>query len=68
MFFHISVQADKCPPDGRSEYIKIKPLGFTEEVEIVLNFICDCPCAASGEQQSPKCDKGNGVFECGACK
>uniref|UniRef100_H3CRB1 Integrin beta n=1 Tax=Tetraodon nigroviridis TaxID=99883 RepID=H3CRB1_TETNG len=68
VFFQISVQADKCPADGRSETIKIKPQGFTEEVEIVLNFICDCPCASSGEPRSPKCDSGNGIFECGACK
>ena len=67
-FLQISVQADKCPADGRSGSIKIKPLGFTEEVELVLNFICDCPCAASGEPKSPKCDNGNGIFECGACK
>lgn len=68
MFFQISVKADKCPADGRSETIKIKPLGFTEEVEIVVNFICDCQCAAKGEPQSAKCDSGNGIFECGACK
>lgn len=68
MFFQISVQADKCPADSRSETIRIKPLGFTEEVEIVVNFICDCECAAKGEPQSPECDNGNGIFQCGACK
>eukprot|EP00066_Takifugu_rubripes_P025781 XP_011615047.1 PREDICTED: integrin beta-1-like isoform X2 [Takifugu rubripes] len=68
VFFQISVQADKCPADGRSETIRIKPLGFTEEVEIVVNFICDCECAAKGEPQSSKCDNGNGIFQCGACK
>uniref|UniRef100_H2S757 Integrin beta n=1 Tax=Takifugu rubripes TaxID=31033 RepID=H2S757_TAKRU len=68
VFFQISVQADKCPADSRSETIRIKPLGFTEEVEIVVNFICDCECAAKGEPQSSKCDNGNGIFQCGACK
>ncbi|XP_068196203.1 integrin beta-1-like [Antennarius striatus] len=68
VFFKISVETQKCPSHGRSESIKIKPLGFTEEVEVVLNFICDCQCAAEGEPDSEKCHEGNGTFECGACK
>ncbi|KAG7236603.1 hypothetical protein INR49_000726, partial [Caranx melampygus] len=66
--FEISVESQKCPSHGKSEVIKIKPLGFTEEVEIVLNFICDCQCAAEGQPKSEKCNDGNGTFECGACK
>ncbi|KAJ8278050.1 hypothetical protein GJAV_G00083280 [Gymnothorax javanicus] len=66
--FKISVQAHKCPKEGQSETIKIKPLGFTEEVEIVLNFICECACQAEGEKNSPICHNGNGTFECGACR
>uniref|UniRef100_A0A8P4GN55 Integrin beta n=1 Tax=Dicentrarchus labrax TaxID=13489 RepID=A0A8P4GN55_DICLA len=60
----------KCPSSGKAEpeTIRIKPLGFTEEVEIVLNFICDCQCATEGEPDSKKCFEGNGTFECGACK
>ncbi|XP_075900633.1 integrin beta-1-like isoform X2 [Nelusetta ayraudi] len=68
VFFKISIKADKCPAKGKSETIKIKPLGFTEEVEVVLNFICDCQCASQGEPFSSKCHEGNGTFECGACK
>ncbi|KAK2896079.1 integrin beta-1-like isoform X1 [Channa argus] len=66
--FNISIEAEKCPSPGKSETIKIKPLGFTEEVELVLNFICDCQCAAKGQPDSDKCHEGNGTFECGACK
>ncbi|KAJ8388158.1 hypothetical protein AAFF_G00146490 [Aldrovandia affinis] len=66
--FKISIQAHKCPKQGQSETIKIKPLGFTEEVEIVLNFICECSCQADGEKMSPICHNGNGTFECGACR
>ncbi|KAG9337453.1 hypothetical protein JZ751_028745, partial [Albula glossodonta] len=65
--FTISIQANKCPRQGQSETIKIKPLGFTEEVEIVLNFICECSCQAKAEEKSPICHNGNGQFECGAC-
>ncbi|XP_060901424.1 integrin beta-1-like isoform X1 [Labrus mixtus] len=66
--FKISIESQKCPALGKSETIKIKPLGFTEEVEVVLNFICDCDCAKEGEPQSDQCHEGNGTFECGACK
>ncbi|KAK5919970.1 hypothetical protein CgunFtcFv8_023817 [Champsocephalus gunnari] len=66
--FKISIESQKCPSNGKPEVIKIKPLGFTEEVEVVLNFICDCQCASEGEPDSDKCYEGNGTFECGACK
>uniref|UniRef100_A0A668A6D4 Integrin beta n=1 Tax=Myripristis murdjan TaxID=586833 RepID=A0A668A6D4_9TELE len=66
--FEISVEAQKCPSHGKPETIKIKPLGFTEEVEIVLKFICECECSKGGEANSEKCHEGNGTFECGACK
>uniref|UniRef100_A0A8D3DTN9 Integrin beta n=1 Tax=Scophthalmus maximus TaxID=52904 RepID=A0A8D3DTN9_SCOMX len=66
--FKISIESQKCPLHSQPEVIKIKPLGFTEEVEVVLNFICNCQCAAKGEPKSEKCHEGNGTFECGACK
>eukprot|EP00079_Xenopus_tropicalis_P036299 XP_017950070.1 PREDICTED: integrin beta-1 isoform X1 [Xenopus tropicalis] len=66
--FEISVTAHKCPKKGQAESIKIKPLGFTEEVEIVLQFICECDCQEKGTPNSPECHHGNGTFECGACR
>ncbi|XP_075443846.1 integrin beta-1 isoform X3 [Ascaphus truei] len=66
--FEISVTADKCTKKGQDETIKIKPLGFTEEVEITLQFICECDCQGSGIPDSQKCNNGNGTFECGACR
>uniref|UniRef100_A0A674A3E4 Integrin beta n=1 Tax=Salmo trutta TaxID=8032 RepID=A0A674A3E4_SALTR len=48
--------------------IKIKPLGFTEEVEIALNFICECDCHKNGTENSEICHNGNGTYECGACR
>uniref|UniRef100_A0A673C2V7 Integrin beta n=1 Tax=Sphaeramia orbicularis TaxID=375764 RepID=A0A673C2V7_9TELE len=44
------------------------PLGFTEEVEITLNFICECECHKDGIENSDLCHFGNGTYECGACK
>ncbi|XP_063308689.1 integrin beta-1 isoform X2 [Pelobates fuscus] len=66
--FEISVTAHKCPKKGQSESIKIKPLGFTEEVEVILHFICECDCQKDGTPHSPQCNNGNGTFECGACR
>ncbi|XP_056375441.1 integrin beta-1 isoform X2 [Hyla sarda] len=66
--FEISVTAHKCPKKDQTESIKIKPLGFTEEVEILLKFICECDCQQSGTPDSPECHFGNGTFECGACR
>uniref|UniRef100_A0A672S5P7 Integrin beta n=1 Tax=Sinocyclocheilus grahami TaxID=75366 RepID=A0A672S5P7_SINGR len=66
--FEVAVTAKGCPSKGKSETIKIKPLGFTEEVEIVLNFICECECHEDGIPNSPACHFGNGTLECGACR
>lgn len=66
--FNISVTSQGCPKQGKPETIKIKPLGFTEEVEITLNFICECECHKKGVAHSEDCHFGNGTYECGACK
>lgn len=58
--------ATQCPEKGQTEPIRIKPLGFTEEVEIKLEFICECECHKEGIADSPLCH--NGTFECGACR
>ncbi|KAJ3611703.1 hypothetical protein NHX12_021717 [Muraenolepis orangiensis] len=66
--FTIDITATGCPKQGRAETIKIKPLGFNEEVEVTLNFICECGCSAEGVADSDLCHGGNGTYECGACK
>uniref|UniRef100_A0A8C7PDQ0 Integrin beta n=1 Tax=Oncorhynchus mykiss TaxID=8022 RepID=A0A8C7PDQ0_ONCMY len=66
--FDITIESQKCPSQGKSETIRIKPLGFNEDVEIVLNFICECECSKGGEPLSKICHNGNGTFECGACR
>ncbi|XP_039609504.1 integrin beta-1a isoform X1 [Polypterus senegalus] len=68
VMFNISITAQKCPKKGQSETIRIKPQGFNEEVEITVNFICECECHNQGIPNSPICNNGNGTFECGACR
>lgn len=56
-----------CSQANRTETIKIKPLGFTEEVEVIVDFICECDCHKDAIEGDDVCH-GNGSFECGACK
>ncbi|KAL4624645.1 integrin beta-1-like [Arapaima gigas] len=66
--FNINITAHECPKDGKQQTLRIKPLGFNEEVEVNLKFICECECQTHGEPNSPHCHSGNGTFECGACR
>ncbi|XP_062335889.1 integrin beta-1a isoform X1 [Osmerus eperlanus] len=69
--FNIGVTSKGCPKQtdpSKSEVIKIKPLGFTEELEITLSFICECDCHKDRIPKSELCHNGNGTYECGACK
>ncbi|XP_015245338.1 PREDICTED: integrin beta-1-like [Cyprinodon variegatus] len=66
--FNISITSKGCPNNGKPEIIKVRPLGFTEEVEITLNFICECDCHHQRIENSPDCHFGNGTYECGACR
>ncbi|XP_075899198.1 integrin beta-1-like isoform X2 [Nelusetta ayraudi] len=65
--FTISVTFQGCSGSNMlSETIKIKPLGFTEEVEVAVNFICECECHKDAVENNSLCH--NGTYECGACK
>ncbi|XP_017287388.1 integrin beta-1a isoform X1 [Kryptolebias marmoratus] len=68
VIFNISFTSKGCPKKGKQETIKIKPLGFTEELEVILRFICECDCSKDGVKNSNDCHFGNGTFECGACR
>ncbi|XP_067109967.1 integrin beta-1-like isoform X2 [Osmerus mordax] len=66
--FEIGITSTKCPSQPKPTTVKIRPLGFNEDVEIELNFICECECHDHGEANSINCHNGNGTFECGACR
>ncbi|XP_055521127.1 integrin beta-1-B-like [Leucoraja erinacea] len=66
--FNISITAIKCPNKGEKNTLEIKPLGFTEKVEVTLEYICECDCHKKGLPNSQECHQGNGTFECGACR
>ncbi|XP_051984011.1 integrin beta-1b.1 [Xyrauchen texanus] len=66
--FDVEITAKGCPSNGKSEMVKIKPQGISEEVEIVLNFICECVCYKDRIPNSPECSNGQGTLECGVCR
>ncbi|XP_072524475.1 integrin beta-1-like [Salminus brasiliensis] len=66
--FDVVITTKGCPSNGKSETLHIKPLGFNEEVVVVLNYICECECQKDGIANSPECHFGNGTLECGICR
>ncbi|KAG5265319.1 hypothetical protein AALO_G00240950 [Alosa alosa] len=65
--FDVAITSKGCP-SSKTETVRIKMQGFTEEVEVQLNFICECDCHKTGINNSQICHFGNGTFECGACR
>ncbi|XP_076156198.1 integrin beta-1-B-like [Alosa pseudoharengus] len=65
--FDVAITSKGCP-STKTETVRIKMQGFTEEVEVQLNFICECDCHKTGINNSQICHFGNGTFECGACR
>ncbi|XP_030630848.1 integrin beta-1-like [Chanos chanos] len=66
--FKVTVLAPACVSGtGRSRLV-IRPQGYTEEVEVELSTLCECPCQSHSIPESPVCSDGNGTLECGACR
>ncbi|XP_048126705.1 integrin beta-1-like [Alosa alosa] len=65
--FDVAITSKGCP-SSKTETVRIKMQGFTEEVEVQLNFICECDCHKTGINNSQICHFGNGTFKCGTCR
>ncbi|KAM5153290.1 integrin beta-2 [Mantella aurantiaca] len=59
--FKVKVTAKKCLPD---QSFLIRPLGFTDKVEVSITTACDCTC--NDEAESDVCNS-NGEIVCGIC-
>lgn len=64
--FSVEARARGCPKQKKKTFI-IKPVGFKDSLSVTVTFECDCKCQAKAEVDSPKCNYGNGTFECGMC-
>nr|CRX73280.1 Integrin beta-3 [Hydra vulgaris] len=67
--FFVSITAKTCPTDlaNAPNMLAINIAGFGV-VNVKVQYLCNCPCAAFAVQSSPKCSNGHGTFECGVCK
>nr|XP_019938893.1 PREDICTED: integrin beta-3 isoform X2 [Paralichthys olivaceus] len=64
--FSVEARARGCPKQKKKTFI-IKPVGFKDSLSITVTFECDCKCQAKAQLDSPKCNHGNGTYECGIC-
>ncbi|XP_044535177.1 integrin beta-7 [Gracilinanus agilis] len=62
--FWVNIRATVCLPGPH--LLKLKVLGFSEELSLELNTLCDCNCG-DVQLQAPHCNGGHGDLECGAC-
>ncbi|KAG7219723.1 hypothetical protein INR49_018886, partial [Caranx melampygus] len=42
--FNVSVEARSCPPRGTDQSFTIKPVGFKDRLEVLVDYQCDCGC------------------------
>ncbi|XP_036377350.1 integrin beta-1-like [Megalops cyprinoides] len=63
--FQVTITVTGCEVGG--SHLIIKPQGFSEEVEVFLEPVCECSCSWNGELKSPSCNR-SGLLECGACR
>ncbi|CAG02646.1 unnamed protein product, partial [Tetraodon nigroviridis] len=64
--FTVEARARGCPKEKKKTFV-IKPVGFKDTLSITVTFECDCKCQARAQPSSPKCNHGNGTYECGIC-
>lgn len=55
-------------PQQKEQSFTIKPVGFKDSLTVQVTFDCDCACQAFAQPFSPRCNNGNGTFECGVCR
>ncbi|XP_038608849.1 integrin beta-7 [Tachyglossus aculeatus] len=62
--FTVTVRADGCVERGHT--VRVRALGFVEELQLELEPVCDCACG-DPEPNAPHCGRGNGSLHCGVC-
>uniref|UniRef100_A0A8I5ZYC1 Integrin beta n=1 Tax=Rattus norvegicus TaxID=10116 RepID=A0A8I5ZYC1_RAT len=65
--FSIEAKVRGCPQQKEQSFT-IKPVGFKDSLTVQVTFDCDCDCQAFAQPLSPRCNNGNGTFECGVCR
>uniref|UniRef100_A0A2I3MU29 Integrin beta n=1 Tax=Papio anubis TaxID=9555 RepID=A0A2I3MU29_PAPAN len=63
--FWVSLQATHCLPEPH--LLRLRALGFSEELTVELHTLCDCNCSDT-QAQAPHCSDGQGHLQCGVCR
>ncbi|XP_076858814.1 integrin beta-5 [Brachyhypopomus gauderio] len=64
--FDVSVDARSCPPRGTQKSFTIKPVGFKDLLEVVVDYGCSCGCTHLTQANSTRCSSA-GTYTCGTC-
>ncbi|XP_006741657.1 integrin beta-7 [Leptonychotes weddellii] len=62
--FLVTLQATRC--FSEPHLLKLRALGFSEELIVELHTLCDCNCGDT-QPQAPHCSDGQGLLQCGVC-
>nr|XP_027805752.1 integrin beta-7 isoform X2 [Marmota flaviventris] len=62
--FWVTLQANNCLPEP--QFLRLRALGFSEELTVELHTLCDCNCSDT-QPQAPHCSNGQGDLQCGIC-
>uniref|UniRef100_A0A452TZ21 Integrin beta n=1 Tax=Ursus maritimus TaxID=29073 RepID=A0A452TZ21_URSMA len=62
--FLVTLQATRCPSEPH--LLRLRALGFSEELMVELHTLCDCNCSDT-QPQAPHCSDGQGLLQCGVC-
>ncbi|XP_021561607.1 integrin beta-7 [Carlito syrichta] len=62
--FWVTLQATHCLPEPH--LLRLRALGFSEELAVELHTLCDCNCSDT-QPQAPHCSDGQGHLQCGVC-
>ncbi|XP_047456541.1 integrin beta-5 [Mugil cephalus] len=65
--FNVSVEARSCPPQDTDRSFTIKPVGFKDHLEVVVEYRCDCGCTQTAQTNSSICSS-IGTYNCGTCR
>ncbi|XP_060944786.1 integrin beta-5 [Limanda limanda] len=65
--FNVSVEARSCPGRGADQSFTIKPVGFKDRLEVLVDYQCDCGCSRTAQSNSSICSS-MGTYNCGTCR
>nr|XP_008254727.1 integrin beta-7 isoform X2 [Oryctolagus cuniculus] len=63
--FWVTLQATACLQEPH--LLRLRALGFSEELTVELHTLCDCNCSDT-QPQAPHCSHGQGDLQCGVCR